>query len=270
MTRFSILLFFICQSFLSKAQLNHFDTLVSVGEHRLHFQIIRGEGTPILFEAGNGDDGIVWKDILMPIYEQTGATLITYDRAGLGQSEIDTTSISFENEAADLMRALELLGFDKGLLIVSHSFGGFYTTWFARQYPDKVKGAVMIDIALPCFFTESWSFDFIENIGDNDWTMIKKYKPGLYYVLKDLDQIAAKMAEITFPSDIPATLIAAETPPAMVKEEEKAHWKECLASFGNQPQHTYLMAEDSEHKVWQQRPEFVIEEISKLHHAISP
>ena len=78
------------------------DTLIDVGGHKLHFNIIKGKGFPILFESGNGDDGSVWKPILQDIYKATNATLITYDRAGLGQSEIDTTKISFKEEIKDL------------------------------------------------------------------------------------------------------------------------------------------------------------------------
>ena len=37
------------------------DTLVDVGQYKLHFQIIKGTGTSILFESGSGNDGTVWK-----------------------------------------------------------------------------------------------------------------------------------------------------------------------------------------------------------------
>jgi hypothetical protein len=57
------------------------DTSVDVGGHSLHFHIIKGKGTPILFEAGNGDEGSIGQPILDNIYQSTHATLITYDRA---------------------------------------------------------------------------------------------------------------------------------------------------------------------------------------------
>jgi hypothetical protein len=39
------------------------DTLISVGKYSLHFTIIEGGGTSILFEAGGGNDGAIWKGI---------------------------------------------------------------------------------------------------------------------------------------------------------------------------------------------------------------
>ena len=97
------------------------DTLVNVGNHNLHFKIVHGDGTPILFESGNGDDGKVWESLLQPIHNKNGATLITYDRAGLGQSEIDTTRISFKQEVKDLNQALKKLGFEEDYFLVAHS-----------------------------------------------------------------------------------------------------------------------------------------------------
>lgn len=70
-----------------KNQSQTIDTLVDVGNHKLHFNIIKGTGIPILFEAGGGSDGTVWNSILKPIAEITGATLITYDREGFGKAQ---------------------------------------------------------------------------------------------------------------------------------------------------------------------------------------
>jgi hypothetical protein len=51
------------------------DSLVDVGGYRLHFHIIKGKGTPFLFDAGGGNDGTIWNKILKPIAAITGTTL---------------------------------------------------------------------------------------------------------------------------------------------------------------------------------------------------
>jgi pimeloyl-ACP methyl ester carboxylesterase len=182
---------------------------------------MKGKGTPILFEAGNGDDGSVWQPILVDIHKETNATLITYDRAGLGKSEIDTNKISFVNEIKDLEAALKKLGYSKKLFIVCHSFGGYYASLFTYRNIKEVKGVVCIDVATPCFFTQEWSDHFVESIKTEDWEMIKKYKLGLYYVLSNLTATSIYMTDKFLTSKTQATMISAENIQPMIMENEK-------------------------------------------------
>jgi pimeloyl-ACP methyl ester carboxylesterase len=265
MTKFSNLFLLLILTSVGNVQSQIIDTLIKVGNHDLHFKLVKGKGTPILFESGNGDDGSVWENILKPIHDSTGATLITYDRAGLGKSEIDTVSINFGQEIKDLEYALKQLGFNKELFIVSHSFGGFYTTLFADRNHDKIKGAVYIDVALPCFFTKEWSRSFTNNISNENWKVIKQRKAGLFYVLKNLERIAEYMSDKSLAVNIPVTLIAAEKLPAMIRQDETGTWTGCLKAFGTLPNHSYVLANNSGHKVWEDNPKIVIDEVIKLY-----
>jgi hypothetical protein len=129
------------------------DTLINVGKYNLHFTIITGKGTPILFEAGGGNVGAIWGNISIPVAEVTGTTVIMYDRAGLGKSGKDSADISIENEIKGLETALVKLGYQNDIMLVSHSLGGFYNTIFTSRNPGKVKTITFIDVNLPCFFT---------------------------------------------------------------------------------------------------------------------
>ncbi|MEO1050568.1 MAG: alpha/beta hydrolase [Bacteroidota bacterium] len=251
-----------------EARAQTIDTIVQVDGHKLHFKIRQGQGIPILFEAGNGDDGSVWEVLLDSIHQATGTTLITYDRAGLGQSEIDTANISFQSEIENLETALKQLGYDGNVFLVSHSFGGFYASLFAYRNPDRVKGAIFIDPALPCFFTPEWSQGFIDAIKASDWSMIKQYKPGLYYVLQHLKKITAFMQDKYISPDIPLTLIAAEQLLPMVKPYETENWKSCLKDFGNAEGRKYVLATGATHKVWNERPDVVTLEVIQLYEAV--
>lgn len=241
------------------------DTFINVGTHKLHFSIIKGNGTPILFEAGNGDDASVWKPIISDIHKQTRATIITYDRAGLGKSEIDTTKISFQNEVRDLKIALEKLGYSKKIFIVCHSFGGYYASLFTYKYPKKVKGVVCIDIVTPCFFTKEWSEEFIKTIRPEDWQIIKQYKAGLFYVLTNFTKTAEYMQDKFLNSKTPVTMIMAENIQPMIKESEKQKWMNCCEEFGTMPNHKYIIAKNANHKVWNQNPQIVIDEIVEMY-----
>lgn len=264
--KFSLLLtILIC----SQGQAQTLDTLVDVGTHQLHFKIWPGEGTPILFEAGNGDDGSVWEPMLQRIHEETGATLITYDRAGLGLSGIDTNRISFAREVKHLKRALRTLGYRRDYFLVAHSFGSFYASEFARRNKGKITGAVFIDVATPCGLTVEYASKVKRSISDENWGLIKEYKAGLYYVLRAFPEIAEYMSERFISNAIPLTLIAAEirepTKEIGDTEQDMINITNCLRAFGNLPNHKYVLAPGAEHKVWVQRTEIVIEEIVELY-----
>lgn len=245
------------------------DTLIEVGNYRLHFNIIKGKGIPILFESGNGDDGTVWKDLLKKLHDSTRATLITYDRAGLGLSEIDTSKINILNEVKGLEIALKKLGYSKNVFLVCHSFGSYYSTLYAVRNKRKVKGSVFIDVLLPCYFTKERAKQTKAEISKENWIKIKKEAIGLCYVLSNLNEIYEFTKDKNFPSKIPVTIIGADIPPSIVKENERNEWKECLKSFGTLPNHNYIFAKNCGHKVWKDNPELVVNAIVKLHKQVT-
>jgi len=165
-----------------KTQSQTIDTLVDVGNHKLHFNIIKGTGIPILFEAGGGSDGTVWNSILKPIAEITGATLITYDREGFGKSTINTleTEVSKHgmlNSLLDLETGLKKLGYNKQIMLVSHSFGGYFSTLYSVRNPNLVKSIVLIDV------NHNFMEKFVESDLKKQELLIpqwKKNKLGIY------------------------------------------------------------------------------------------
>jgi hypothetical protein len=252
----------------SKGQSQSLDTLVNVGNHQLHFKIIKGKGTPILFESGNGEDGSVWEPLLQDIHKATGATLITYDRAGLGKSGIDTTKISFKREIKNLKKALKKIGYKKDYFLVAHSFGSFYASEFSQRIKGKITGAVFIDVATPCMTTKEWASKYKKELSAEVWVMLKKHREGLYYVLQNFPNIADYMSTRYISNDIPLTLIVAENLPnenTLKTEEDKINWVKCLKEFGNLPNHKYVLAKNTDHKVWEKEPKMVIEEITRLY-----
>jgi pimeloyl-ACP methyl ester carboxylesterase len=113
-------------------------------------------GIPILFESGGGDDATVWKYILKRVAAMTGTTLITYDRAGVGKSEMDPSQHGVGNGVKGLEIGLKSLGYAGDIMLVAHSLGGFYATLYASRNPQHVKAAVLIDANPACFFTDDY------------------------------------------------------------------------------------------------------------------
>ncbi|MEM7513681.1 MAG: alpha/beta hydrolase [Bacteroidota bacterium] len=252
-----------------KGQAQELDTLINVGSHSLHVNVLPGEGTPILFEAGNGDDGSVWEPLLKEIYDATAAPLIRYDRAGLGKSGIDSTKISFKREIKHLEKVLKKVGYKGDYFLVAHSFGSFYASEFARRNKGKISGAVFIDVATPCGLSIDYAEKVRSTISEKNWKLIKEYKAGLYYVLQSFPEITDYMSGRFMTSNVPVTVIAAEirepTKEIGDTEDDMIRMTNCLKEYGNLPNHTYVLANGTEHKVWKKDPQLVIAEIVKLY-----
>jgi pimeloyl-ACP methyl ester carboxylesterase len=254
-----------CLSLFHFGQTQTIDTLIDIGGYNLHLFIVKGKGTPILFESGNGSDASDWKSILKQLHDSTQATLITYDRAGLGSSGIDTNKIDLETEVKNLEIALQKLGFLKNIFLVNHSFGSFYSILFAIRNKQKIKGAVFIEPALPCNYTKKRNKEGNETVTPELWDRIKKEAVGLYYVLKNYEEIYDLMEKKYFPSNIPATVIGAEHQAFLKTDTYKNEWRQCVNNFGALPNHTYVFAKNCGHTVWLDNPQLVITEIVKLY-----
>jgi len=249
---------FLIGSLTAKSQ--DIDTLVDVGGYKLHFHIIKGKGIPILFESGGGDDGSAWNSLLPAVADTLGTTLITYDRAGFGKSELDTNHTGILNEIKGLERGLRKLGYGDEIMLVAHSLGGLYATFYASRHPKAVKAAVLIDASTSCFFTYAYVTE-VELAMKPKLEKFKRENPGAYYLSINLRKNAELMRGTAFPLNIPVTDIVAERPPVEGASEAE-RWKAChrefvTASGGRK----WVMAYGRGHYVYKDKPELVLEEI---------
>jgi pimeloyl-ACP methyl ester carboxylesterase len=118
---------------------------VDVGGYNLLFRIIPGTGPTILLEAGGGMDSTEWTKLAPLLAKETGATVVAYDRAGFGQSDLPETKYDLREDTAAMWRGLERLGLDHDLILVGHSYGGFLIRFEASEHPQAVKGLVFVD-----------------------------------------------------------------------------------------------------------------------------
>jgi len=256
----SMLAFFISLN----AQSQTFDTLVAVGNHKLHFNITKGKGIPILFETGGGADGSAMNTILQPIADQTGATLITYDRAGFGKSTVDTLETDIAkhtivNGIEDLELALKKLGYYDTIMLVAHSYGGWYSTLYAARNPDKVKAAVLIDVNHD-YYTDDYVLETLMQ-QKNDIENWRQNNPGFYYMATNLKSTVEMMRKNNFPASIPVTDIVNGKP--FWKDPEKIErWINCHKNFVEaEPNRMGIVAKDCGHLIYKDNPNLVIKAI---------
>jgi len=123
---------------------------------RLHFVVLRGEGPVVLLEAGGGEDLTQWGRIPDAIRARSGATVISYSRAGFGRSDLPDTAYDMEQEVNWLMSGLRRLGLDHDLILVGHSYGGWLIRLIAHRHPEVVNGLVFVD---------PFSHELVERVG---------------------------------------------------------------------------------------------------------
>lgn len=238
------------------------DTLVDVGGYKLHFHIVKGKGMPILFESGGGDDGSIWDRLLPYLADTLGTTLITYDRAGFGKSELDTNHTGILSEIKRLEAGLQQLGYGDEMMLVAHSLGGFYATLYASRHPKAVKAAVLIDVNTSCFFTDAYVTQ--EELAVKPrLEKFKRENPGVYYIYTNLRKNAELMRHTAFPLNIPVTDIVAERTP-FEGTPNAGRWKACHWQFvAASSNRKGLTAYGSGHYVHREKPDLVFDAIVK-------
>ena len=118
---------------------------IDVGGYHLYFRIIPAHGPVILLEAGGAMDSTQWTALAPLLSRETGATVVAYDRAGFGQSDLPETAYDLHEDTEALWRGLRQLGLDRDLVLVGHSYGGFLIRFEAGEHRDSVKGLVFVD-----------------------------------------------------------------------------------------------------------------------------
>ena len=121
-------------------------TMVTLADGRsLHLNVTGREngGPTVVLEAGAGGTSSSWAWVQRQLGED--ATVVSYDRAGLGWSDGDVHAADTAAVAADLHEALATLDLPRPYVLVGHSLGAHYVRGFARQYPREVAGMVLVD-----------------------------------------------------------------------------------------------------------------------------
>jgi pimeloyl-ACP methyl ester carboxylesterase len=140
-----LLLVLILITFLNAAQPNpSTGHLVALGGHKLFIDCTNHPSAiTVILESGAGDTHNGWSQVQPKVAEF--ASVCSYDRPGLGQSDKSTQPETPDSIAATLHQLLAAEGKTGPYILVGASLGGIYVRRFTSQHPDSVLGMVLVD-----------------------------------------------------------------------------------------------------------------------------
>ena len=121
--------------------------LFDLGTHRLHM-LEAGQGSAtIVLEAGLMSTLLSWSEIQRALAQSY--RVVSYDRAGLGWSDLGPLPRTADRVVEELHTLLERAAILPPYLLVGHSFGGLTMPLFAARYPQETAGMVLVDPVVP-------------------------------------------------------------------------------------------------------------------------
>ncbi len=123
---------------------------VTVRGVRLHFQKLGAPGPlpPVVFLHGLVMDNLASWYFTVANSVAAHAEVLVYDLRGHGKSERPKSGYTLADMALDLEALLREVFGERPVTLVGNSFGGLLAVAFARAYPERTAGLVLVDAHL--------------------------------------------------------------------------------------------------------------------------
>ncbi|WP_331445925.1 alpha/beta hydrolase [Streptomyces xanthochromogenes] len=108
-----------------------------------HHVVVEGSGPAVVLSAGLGMSWFDW-DPVVPLLS-AHRTVVRFDRPGHGRSGPAAVPPSAAGEAGRIAALLDALGLTGPATVAGHSIAGFHAEAFARLYPARTAGLVLVD-----------------------------------------------------------------------------------------------------------------------------
>ncbi|MDF3310991.1 alpha/beta hydrolase [Rhodococcus sp. T2V] len=105
--------------------------------------VVDGDGPPVVLYGGLGGNWFDWDEVVTLL---SGTCLVVrIDRPGYGLSPPSGDRPSARGEADRIAGVLDALRVTTPAVLVGHSLGGIYVEAFARLYPERTGGVILLD-----------------------------------------------------------------------------------------------------------------------------
>ena len=132
---------------LERRQFPHPGRLIDIGDRQLHIDCV-GKGTPaVVLEAPAAGLSAAWGWVQPAVAMTT--RVCSYDRAGLGWSELGNAGFTAAEVPAHLHALLERAGEPGPFVMVGHGLGAAFAAMYASRFSEEVAALVLIDAPVP-------------------------------------------------------------------------------------------------------------------------
>lgn len=124
--------------------------LIDVGGHRLHLYQV-GSGPSVVLESGISASSLNWRRVQNEA--AAFARVCSYDRSGLGWSDLCNQPCTPTALARQLHALLQAAQIPAPYIVVGHSFGALIVRGFATEFRNETAGLVLVDPLDPAEWT---------------------------------------------------------------------------------------------------------------------
>ena len=219
----------------------------------------------VILEGGFGAGIASWTTVQAEIAKF--AQVVSYDRAGLGQSEPGPKPRSAKQIALELHQALQTAGIKPPYVLVGHSFGGPYIRVFANMYPSEVAGMVLIDPSQETF--DGWMKNrsqrkLKESNAKNEEALLAKAPQGVRDESAAVSVTYKQVRSAKVPIGIPVILMTAMLDSGMPIEVRRVWQEKHKEWIEKVPGGKHILAEKSRHPIQLDEPQLVIDAIKQV------
>lgn len=166
MKRIALIIFVLISVLTVEAQERYILTSDSVSLYTK----VKGEGPPCLYIHGGPGSGSYWLEKFFGDFLERHFQMIYLDQRGVGRSTSPKdNNYSMDRMANDFEEVRNALGI-KQWITLGHSFGGILQMGYAEQYPESIKGMIMLNCTLNMeeSFCNSWIPKAYEFLGEKN------------------------------------------------------------------------------------------------------
>ena len=242
------------------------DRFIDFGGKKQHILDL-GEGEPTVVFITGMNCGLQFFDSVQREVSKLTRTL-SYDRSGLGKTDILDTTRTIDQMTEELNRILLSENFKEPYILVGHSYGGAVARYFVHKYPEKTAGIVFVDCANDEIFFDSliltnkrskeelYSVDTTASIGEQLEMKYVSYNDSI-------------LRQVEFKTTIPTHLLIATNIPGFPQDLMKIRINTYRQFNMFAPQMKYIYTEKSGHHIQKDEPQLVIQSIKEVMNEVS-